>query len=62
MRKILSLRPFLGSVTLARKLGAALGWDQVSLELFPATGHGSPAFVTEENLERIFRFLDRHLK
>lgn len=35
----------------------------VSLELFPATGHGNgPAFYTADNMDKIFHFLDRHLK
>jgi hypothetical protein len=39
-----------------------IGQEKVSIELFPATGHGGRAFGTEENLERVFRFLDRYLK
>lgn len=57
-----NLVPYQGSVLLARKLGNTLGYDKVSLELFPDTRHGGPAFGSEENLERIFRFLDKHLK
>lgn len=56
------LVPYQGSVLLARKLGAVLGFERVHLELFPATGHGGPAFVRAENLERVFVFLDRCLK
>ncbi len=57
-----NLVPHLGSLNLARKLGKELGWQNVSLELFPATGHGGPAFQSEKNLERVFQFLDDHLK
>jgi acetyl esterase/lipase len=57
-----NLVPYQGSVILARKLGDVLGHENVSLELFPATRHGGPAFGSEENLERIYRFLDKHLK
>lgn len=57
-----NLVPYQGSVLLARKLGDVLGYDKVSLELFAATRHGGPAFRSEENLERIFRFLDKHLR
>jgi acetyl esterase/lipase len=56
-----NLVPYQGSVLLARKLGNALGYDKVSLELFPATRHGGPAFGSEDNLERVYRFLDKHL-
>jgi acetyl esterase/lipase len=57
-----NLVPYQGSVLLARKLGNVLGYGKVSLELFPATGHGGPPFGSEENLERVFKFLDRYLK
>jgi acetyl esterase/lipase len=57
-----NLVPYQGSVNLARKLGKALGYKKVSLELFPATGHGGAAFGTEENLNRVFSFLDKYLK
>jgi pimeloyl-ACP methyl ester carboxylesterase len=57
-----NLVPYQGSVLLARKLGGVLGYKNVSLELFPGTGHGGQAFVTEENLSRVFTFLDRYLK
>ena len=54
--------PYQGSVLLARKLGKILGYKKVSLELFPATRHGGEAFGTEENLNKIFAFLDKFLK
>jgi len=57
-----NLVPYQGSVLLARNLGDVLGHENVSLELFPATRHGGPAFGSEENLERVYRFLDKHLK
>jgi len=58
-----NLVPYQGSVILARKLGEKLGSDNVYLELFPATGHGNgKAFYTGENINKIFRFLDKHLK
>lgn len=58
-----NLVPYQGSVILARKLGKALGSDKVYMELFPATGHGNgKAFYTKENIDKIFCFLDEHLK
>jgi acetyl esterase/lipase len=57
-----NLVPFQGSVLLARKLGKVLGHEHVSLELFAATGHGGGAFGTEENMRRVFNFLDKYLK
>lgn len=57
-----NLVPYQGSVYLARKLGRELGFEKVSLEVFPATGHGGAAFNTSENLDRVFRFLDKVLQ
>jgi len=57
-----NLVPYQGSVLLARRLGKVLGYKRVFLELFPATGHGGEAFRTEENLNRVFSFLDKYLK
>jgi hypothetical protein len=58
-----NLVPYQGSVILARQLGKVLGPDNVYLELFTATGHGNgKAFFTEENIDKIFCFLDKHLK
>ena len=54
-----NLVPYQGSVLFARNLGSLLGFEKVSLELFPATGHGGPAFMTDTNLDRVFGFLDR---
>jgi len=49
------------SVNLAARLVAALGPDQVTLELLPGVGHGGPAFETADNLHKVFAFLDRAL-
>jgi hypothetical protein len=57
-----NLVPYQGSVLLGRKLGKCLGHERVIVELFAATGHGGPAFISAGNLERVFEFLDRHLK
>lgn len=58
-----NLVPYQGSVILARQLGKVLGSDNVYLILFPATGHGNgKAFYTKENIDMIFRFLDKCLK
>ncbi len=58
-----NLVPYQGSVMLARALGKAIGYENVYLELFPATGHGYwPAFYGTENVAKVFSFLDRHLK
>lgn len=54
--------PYQGSVELARKLGKAIGPEKVFLQLFPATSHYGKPFFTQENLNRVFSFLDKYLK
>jgi acetyl esterase/lipase len=56
------LVPYQQSVYFAQKLEKIAGREKVSLELFQDTGHGGPAFSTEENLNKVFRFLDKYLK
>jgi coproporphyrinogen III oxidase-like Fe-S oxidoreductase len=34
----------------------------VQFELLEGVGHGGPAFSSPENLEKIFKFLDKYLK
>lgn len=54
--------PFQQSILFADKLEKAIGTEKVTLELFPDTDHAAAAFRTPENTEKIFGFLDRHLK
>jgi acetyl esterase/lipase len=56
------LVPYLQSVNFAKKLEQTLGKEKVILELIPDTGHGGPAFQTEQNLNKVFAFLDKYLK
>ena len=36
--------------------------DKVTLELLDGAGHGGPAFNTTENIDKVFKFLDKYLK
>jgi acetyl esterase/lipase len=56
------LVPYPQSVNFAEKLKQTLGKEKVSIELIPETGHGGPAFQTEQNLNKVFAFLDKSLK
>jgi len=56
------LVPYPQSVNFAKKLEQTLGKEKVTLELIPGTGHGGPAFQTEQNLNKVFVFLDKYLK
>jgi len=56
------LVPYPQSVDFAKKLEQTLGKGKVTIELIPETGHGGPAFQTEQNINKVFAFLDKYLK
>ncbi len=56
------LVPYQQSVNLSKKLESVLGKEKVTLELFPETDHGGPAFTSEQNINKVFEFLDSYLK
>lgn len=56
------LVPYQGSVNLASKLSSVIGKQNVTLELFENNDHGGPAFTTEQNINKVFAFLDNYLK
>jgi acetyl esterase/lipase len=57
-----NLVPYQQSVNLTNKLEPVIGKEKVTLELIPETGHGGPAFQSEQNINRVFAFLDKYLK
>lgn len=58
-----TLIPHTQSINFAKKLEEAIGKDNVELHLLKCAGHGDPkAFDSPENLELVFKFLDKHLK
>jgi hypothetical protein len=54
--------PYQQSANFAAKLAAALGEQQVTLELLPGASHADPAFGTSENRQKVLDFLDRSLQ
>ncbi|SHJ52434.1 alpha/beta hydrolase [Parasporobacterium paucivorans] len=50
------------SVDFAELLKEALGEDKVGIELIDGAGHGTSEFGTQENLDKVFSFLDGVLK
>ncbi len=54
--------PFQQSILFADKLEQAIGTEKVTLELCPGINHAESFFRTPENTEKIFAFLDQHLK
>jgi acetyl esterase/lipase len=57
-----NLVPYQQSVYLAKKLESVIGKEKVTLELLQYTGHGGLAFNTEQNINKVFVFLDKTLK
>jgi len=57
-----NLVPYQQSAILAAKLAEDLGEEKSTLELFQDTGHGGKSFTTEQNLNKVFAFLDKYLK
>lgn len=50
------------SMHFAAELEKIAGKDRVVLEILDGAGHADPAFETEQNVNRVFSFLDSHLK
>jgi acetyl esterase/lipase len=49
------------SINFYHKLSSVLGQDKVTFELLEGAGHGGEQFESKENLDKIFKFLDRVL-
>jgi acetyl esterase/lipase len=56
------LVPYQQSVEFARVIEDRVSPDRYELDLLEGADHGDPAFATEENLNRVFGFVDRYLK
>lgn len=50
------------SIDMAGKLKAMLGEDMVILDIFKNAEHADPLFETQENVQKVLDFLDKHLK
>lgn len=57
-----ALVPVQSSIQLATKLAQAIGADKVQLELLEGAGHADPRFDAPDNVEKVLRFLDKHLE
>lgn len=54
--------PVQQSIDLAQDLATVAGKDRVTLRLIPGANHAGPEFITDENLQVVFDFLDGVLK
>jgi acetyl esterase/lipase len=55
------LVPYQQSVDFAAAIERAVGGGRHEFDILEGAGHGTPEFGTEENMKRVFRFLDRYL-
>jgi dipeptidyl aminopeptidase/acylaminoacyl peptidase len=53
--------PVQQSMIFAEKLEKYVSPDRFEFDILEGAGHGDPLFETEDNLARVFSFLDRHL-
>lgn len=53
------LVPYQQSVNLANKLEQVIGKEKVIIELLPGTDHGGPNYETEQNINKVFAFLNK---
>jgi acetyl esterase/lipase len=54
--------PIQQSIIFVEKLRKYVRSDRFEFNILEGAGHGDPMFETEENMARVFSFLDRHLK
>lgn len=54
--------PVQQSMIFAEKLEQFVSPDRFEFDILEGAGHSDPLFITPRNMERVFTFLDRHLK
>jgi acetyl esterase/lipase len=54
--------PVQQSMMFVDKLEKYVSQDRFEFDILEGAGHGDPLFETDENMERVFSFLDRYLK
>ncbi|RPH60732.1 MAG: alpha/beta hydrolase [Chloroflexi bacterium] len=57
-----TLVPVQQSMIFVEKLQKYVNPDRFEFDIIEGAGHGDPLFETDENMERVFAFLDKHLK
>jgi acetyl esterase/lipase len=56
------LVPVQQSICFVQEMEERVGYDRFEFDILENAGHGDPLFETEENMGRVFQFLDVHLK
>jgi len=57
-----TLVPIQQSTMFVEKLEKYISHDRFEFDIIEGAGHGDPLFETEENMDRVFSFIDKHLK
>jgi acetyl esterase/lipase len=57
-----ALVPVQQSMIFVQKLEELVSHERFELDILEKAGHGDPLFETEENMSRVFQFIDRYLK
>jgi acetyl esterase/lipase len=60
--RIDTMIPVQQSIIFVGKLEKYASPDRFEFDILEGAGHGDPLFDTEENMDRVFSFLDKHLK
>jgi len=60
--RIDNLVPVQQSICFVQELEKRVSHDRFEFDILENAGHGDPLFESEDNMNRVFRFLDRHLK
>ena len=54
--------PYTQSENFAERLGGVIGAENVEFSIIEGAGHEDAKFYTEENLKKVFQFLDSAMK
>jgi hypothetical protein len=54
--------PVQQSIDLYESLLKVLSPERLKFEILEGAGHGDPLFETDQNMAKVFLFLDQHLK
>lgn len=54
--------PVQQSMMFVEKMEKFVSQDRFEFDILEGAGHADPLFITEPNMERVFSFLDKHLK
>jgi dipeptidyl aminopeptidase/acylaminoacyl peptidase len=57
-----ALVPVQQSMIFVQKLEELVSHERFEFDIVENAGHGDPLFETEENMSRVFQFIDRYLK